>query len=177
MKLQKAIEHRRSIRQFENIPVPAEDIRTILKAALMAPSWKNTETARYYVISNDQMLDEFRENCLLAFNQKNTADAPVLIVETFVQNVSGFTEGKPDNDGANGWGFFDLGLATENLCLEAYRLGYGTLIMGIRNELAIRKMLNIPDEEQIGPVVALGKAACKPEAPVRRHLKDTVHFF
>ena len=63
----------------------------------------------------------------------------VLLVSTFVHNRAGFQkDGTADNEIGNGWGCYDLGLQNENLILKAEELGYGTLIMGIRDADKIR---------------------------------------
>lgn len=178
MKLFKAIETRRSIRKYKSKEVSKDDIKTILKAALDAPSWKNSETPRYYVISNSEMLDSLRENCLPPFNARNCENAPVIIVLTFVRGKSGTNaDGTWANECEEGWGYFDLGLAAENLCLAARGLGLGTLIMGIRNAAGLRELLQVPEEEQIVAVISLGYPDIDPKRPERRKLKETVHYF
>ena len=49
MEFQKLIESRRSIRKYDGSKkVTKEQIETLIAAATEAPSWKNSETARYY---------------------------------------------------------------------------------------------------------------------------------
>ena len=55
MELQKVIEERRSIRKYAPCVVKKEEIEDIVKAAQMAPSWKNSETARFYVSLSEDM--------------------------------------------------------------------------------------------------------------------------
>ncbi len=178
MKFSKVLEERRSIRKYSDKPVEKEQVKKILKAALMAPSWKNTETARYYVIMDNEMLAQVKENCLPGFNAKNVEFAPVLIVETFVKNISGTgKDGEFVNEGQNGWGWYDLGLASENLVLAAQAEGLGTLIMGMYNEAGLRKILSIPEEEILGPVISLGYPNIEPKAPKRQKISDVAKFF
>lgn len=47
MELQKVLSERRSIRRYKNSSIPQNDIETIIQAAQEAPSWKNSQTARY----------------------------------------------------------------------------------------------------------------------------------
>ena len=49
MELQTCIDQRRSVRKYMDKPVPRELIREIIQAAIMAPSWKNSQVSRYYV--------------------------------------------------------------------------------------------------------------------------------
>ena len=53
----------------------------------------------------------------------------------------------------NGWGCYDLGLQNENFVLKAAELGYGTLIMGLRDGEQLRKVLDIPEEETVVAVL------------------------
>ncbi len=178
MKFDKVLEHRRSIRRYEDKPVSHEDITAVLKAAQLSPSWKNSQCARYYVVTADTMLAELKENGLPAFNQKNCEKAPCLIIAAFERGKSGVgVDGAFANECGEGWSYFDLGLSVENLCLEATRLGLGTLIMGIRNEEVIRQILSIPEEQQIVAVISLGYPDIKPDKPKRLKLKEIAKFY
>ena len=96
---------------------------------------------------------------------------------TFVRDKSGWgNDGAPANEGGNGWGWFDLGLACENFCLQAANLGLGTLIMGIRDAHALKRILGIPENEIVGPVVSLGHPDIDPVMPTRHSLVDAAKF-
>ena len=99
MELESVIEQRRSIRKYKNETVDLEKIKQIIQAGIEAPSWKNSQTARYHVISSKELLETFKNTCLPEFNQENCKDAPVLIVTTFVKDRSGFErDGSPSNE-------------------------------------------------------------------------------
>lgn len=141
MELQTAFETRRSIRHYDaEKKVTKEQVETLIKAASLAPSWKNTQTSRYYCVLSEDKVAEFSQKCLPEFNQKNSEGA-ALVVTTFVKNCVGFDRlsGEPVNECANGWGYYDLGLQNENFVLKAKESGLDTLIMGIRDGEAIRK--------------------------------------
>ena len=55
MEFQTLIEKRRTVRKYSpDTNVTKEQIQELVKAAQEAPSWKNTETGRYYcVLSED----------------------------------------------------------------------------------------------------------------------------
>ena len=132
MEFTKLLEERRSIRAFApEKHVTAEQIQEIVQAAIQAPSWKNSQTTRYYALVTPEKVEEFSAKCLPEFNQKSSKGA-ALVVTAFVKDRSGFTQdGTPDNEVGNGWGYYDLGLHDENLILRARELGLDTLIMGI----------------------------------------------
>ena len=99
MELQNVLQQRRSIRKYKQQPVEKEKIEEMIQAAIYSESWKNSQTSRYHVIQSKEMLEQFKKKCLPEFNQKNIADAPVLIVTTFVKDRAGFQRnGSPDNE-------------------------------------------------------------------------------
>lgn len=179
MEFQELLMKRRSMRFYdETKEVTKEQLEEMIKAAAQAPSWKNTQTARYHCIINKELLEKFRAECLPEFNQKNSKGA-TLVVAAFVKDHSGFnTEvGKPSNECGNGWGYYDLGLHNELFLLKAKELGLDTLIMGIRDADKIRKMLNIPEEEIIVSVIAVGYAAKEPGKPTKKTVEELAKFY
>ena len=166
---------RKSIRAYKEEAIDHAALMEILKQARRAPSWKNLQTSRCYVVETPDTLEELRTKGLPSFNQKSSANA-VLVVTTFVKDVVGFTQGKPDNEAGNLWGAYDLGLHDAYLVLAASNAGYDTLIMGIRNADVIRNMLNIPENEQIMSVIAVGKRASDVMEKPRKELDEVVTF-
>lgn len=49
----------RSIRRMKPDPIPTEDIRTIIEAAVKAPSGSNTQPARFLVLTDRDVIREF----------------------------------------------------------------------------------------------------------------------
>ena len=179
MEFQNLIEKRRTVRKYaEGNTVSKEDILAMIKAAQEAPSWKNSQTGRYYCVTSDNLTEKIRQNCLPGANNAVKSEHAALIVTTFVHNRAGFQpDGSADNELGNGWGCYDLGLQNENLILKATELGLSTLIMGLRDGDKIREMLSIPESETIVSVIAVGKADEEPGRPRRRELEDVLKFF
>ena len=133
MELDKVLDARRSVRAYENKPVDKALLDEMIKAAQKAPTWKNSQTGRYYVVSSEAKLEAVKA-CLPEFNRKNCADAPVIIVTAYEMKRSGFDrEGNADNELGDKWGAYDLGLQNGNLLLKAKDLGLDTLVMGLRS--------------------------------------------
>ena len=140
MNLDECILGRRSIREFTDKPVTKEDIETLIKAAQMAPSWKNSQVSRYYAVTTPEAREKLISR-LSDFNKNNAKNAPVLIVSTVVNARSGFErDGSYTTHLKDGFQYFDNGLQIENLCLKAYDLGLSTLIMGIYDNEQIRSL-------------------------------------
>lgn len=56
-------------------------------------------------------------------------------------------------------------------------MGFDTLIMGMRDSDGLRNLFNIPDNETIMAVIALGYRAEEPRAPIHKSHDDFVKFF
>lgn len=178
MEFQNLLEERKSMRGYDGTKkVTKEQLDTIISSAILAPSWKNQQTSRYYCIISDEKIKKFSEKCLHEFNQKNSNGA-ALVVTTFVKGVVGFNvnTGEPVNDCGDGWGYYDLGLHNENFILKAKELGLDTLIMGIRDEKAIREFLDIPETEQVVAVIAVGYGNKDMTRPQRKSVEEITKY-
>jgi nitroreductase len=177
MELQSALENRKSIRSYLSKDVEPEKLTALIEAASLAPSWKNSQTARYYVIHTPEKLEQIRAT-LPEFNRKNCEQAPALIITTVVLNRSGYERnGEPTNELGNGWGFYDCGLGSMALLLKATELGLSTLVMGIRDAAKIREILEIPENEAVVSVISVGYSDADPERPARKPLEKLARFF
>lgn len=179
MELTQAMEKRRSIRAYKTgTKIEKGVIEELIHAAQLAPSWKNSQTARYYIVLSEEKLASVKEKCLPEFNRNNCQDAPALIVTTFVKNRSGFErDGNPSNELGNEWGAYDLGLQNQNILLKAIELGLDTLVMGIRDEKAIRAELSIPDDQEVVSVIAVGYGNTEAEMPKRKEIEQIATFY
>ncbi len=59
MEFEALLEARRSVRAFDETKAVTEDqIKTLIEAGIQAPSWKNSQTARYYCILSDDIKEK-----------------------------------------------------------------------------------------------------------------------
>ena len=175
MEFRELIQKRRSVRNYTE-PAPREVIREILIQAQQAPSWAHTQNARCYVVDSPEMREDFCKAVLPEFNQKNSENA-AFIVTTFVKGLAGFSRGVQVNEPGEEWGSYDLGLHDAYLIFAAKDAGYDTLIMGARNGVKIREMLNIPENEEIMSVIAIGKAAKEGNERTHKDPDEVIRFF
>lgn len=173
MELDEVLNKRKSTRrQYLSKKVDDNVIRQVIEAAILAPSWKNSQVTRYYIAKSKEALQQVK-NALPEFNQENVGQAPVLIVSTIVLNRSGYNkDGTPTNELGNGWGYYDCGMHNMNLLLKATELGLSTLVMGIRDEQKIKEIFAIPDNQSVVSVIALGYSDMEIERPQRKTFED-----
>ena len=142
------IASRRSVRSYDATKTISEaEVRELLTSAQQAPSWANQQPTKYYVAQSAAMVDSVKN--YIGGNRRNVEGAPVLIVSTFERGKSGFFNGNPANDLGDLWGAYDNGLANCYLILKARAMGFDTLIMGMRDADALRRLFGIPETETL----------------------------
>ena len=105
---------RKSVRSYTEEPVSPQQVETLLKAAMAAPSGRNLQPWRFVVVTEQSV----KEKLAVGFNRM-IAQAPVVIV------VCGQTV-KDDGQPNNNW-TADCAAATENLLLAAEAMGLGAV--------------------------------------------------
>ena len=171
------MEIRRSVRSYDaEKMVSKEQVEQIIRAAQLAPTWANTQTGRYYAVLSSDKLEKVRKEALPEFNQNASAGA-ALIVTTFVKGMAGFMQGNAANELGDEWGAYDLGLQNAYMILKASELGLDTLIMGIRDSAFLRAELDIPENEEVAAVIAVGYRAAEPKFNPRKDLAEIVKYF
>ena len=167
---------RRSIRSYDaSKKITEAEVRTLLTAVQEAPSWANQQPTKYYVAISKEKLEAVQN--LVGGNKERIQNAPVLIVSTFERGKSGFFNGNATNEIGDGWGAYDNGLSNCYLIMQARAMGFDTLIMGMRDSDSLRKEFNIPAEETVMAVIALGYRSGEPKQPGHRPFDEVVKFF
>ena len=159
MAFSKLIEARRSVRAYAPSEISREELTQIVTEALNAPSWKNQEATRYRIAASTESKARVWKEALPSFNATSSANAAALVVVSFKKGLSGYLGDAPANEVGEMWGAYDAGLASSYFVLAAKNHGWDTLIMGIRDEAALRKIFDIPADEVVLSVIALGKSA------------------
>ena len=167
---------RRSIRSYDATKTISEaEVRTLMEAVQEAPSWANQQPSKYYVAMTPEKVAAVQD--LVGGNKQRIQGAPVLIVSTFERGKSGFFNGTATNEVGDGWGAYDNGLSNCYLILKARAMGFDTLIMGMRESDKLRALFNIPENETVMAVIALGYRKNQPVQPRHRPLDDVVKFY
>lgn len=171
----KCIETRRSVRKFTEQIVNKEILNKIIETTKYAPSWKNTQTARYIAICNNELKQKISNECVLGHqgNKNIILSAPVLIVQTTVNYRSGYEyDGSFTTSKGTHWQSYDAGISAQTFCLTAHEYGLSTVIMGIFDENKVADVLSLDDSLSVSSLIALGYPADNPVAPKRKDVTD-----
>ncbi len=165
-----AIITRTSIRNFTSDPVSDEQIETLLKAMIAAPSGGNKQPWRIFVIRNTTIKHQLAKG---AGNQDFVAKAPVVFVVCRVPDESGERYG---NRGRNLYSIQDTAAMTQNLLLAAHAIGLGGCWVGAFKEAAIAMAINTPISVIPVAIIPIGKPAIPRTPRGRRPLDQIVQF-
>ena len=134
MELEECITHRRSVRSYQDKPVPEEDIQKLLKAGAMAPSSQNRQPVRFIVITNKEKIQELSVKVKQALSslggkygeRANTEEDTIFYGAPLLILLVGDREKRTSGD---------CELAAENMLLQAYNLGLGSCYIGLMNKI------------------------------------------
>lgn len=179
MEALECIKTRRSVRKFTEQPIDRALLEQVVAAVAYAPSWKNTQIARYTVVTDPTKKQCLADECMMdfAFNQKTSSHAPALVVVTAITGRSGYErDGSFSTSQGTHWQSFDAGVAAQTFCLAAHALGLGTVIMGIFDEAKVRAVLDLPAEQMVSAIIAIGHSAEQPVCPKRKDVDTLLQF-
>ena len=124
------IHSRKSVRQYTSEPVTSEQIETLLRAAMAAPTAVNYQPWRFVVITERARLDAMAEVLPYA---KMLKQAPLAIV---VCGETTWFEGRE-----NTYWQQDCSAATQNILLAAEALGLGAVWTGVYPNMELARPL------------------------------------
>lgn len=151
MEVREAIKRRRSVRKFDtDRQVSDEDLRKIIEAGRMAPSWKNDQPWRFVVVRSQEAKDRIAD-CLLNSNPavKAVRTASALLLLIGVPEEGEVHQDKP-------FWLVDCGIAGEHIFLEATELGIGTVWVSMLDSPAICNAVDLPAGMECVAVFPLG---------------------
>lgn len=160
-----AIRTRRSIRRFQQKPVPDAVIEQLLAAAMSAPSARNSQPWHFVVLDDRELLDRASRINPHAWM---AAQAPLGILVC----------ADPDLEKSSGYWMLDCAAAVQNLLLAAHSLGLGAVWTGIypRAERieGFRQLLSLPEPVTAHSLIVVGYPA-EQVAPENRYQPQRVH--
>ncbi|ALV63503.1 Nitroreductase family protein [Thermococcus sp. 2319x1] len=152
MEFFEVLKRRRSIRRFQDKPVPREVIEKLLEAAFLSPSSYNKRPWHFIVVDDKEKLEALSRAKLGASGLKT---APVAIVVT------------ADERKSDVW-VEDASIVAEHIHLASYDLGLGSFWVQIRNRMHdgtksaeeyVRELLGIPENYRVLCIVGVGYPA------------------
>ncbi len=162
MEFYDVIRKRRSIRGYQDKPVPADALEKIAEAVNLAPSACNIQPWKFLIVVNPV----FRKKICEVYTQPWLAQAPAIAV-AFGNNEMCWKrlEGDPIAS-------MDIGIAMEHLVLAAAAEGLGTCWICAYNVDAMNKALQVTPPWTTMAISPLGYPAAEPVPLKRKKIRE-----
>ena len=170
------LKERRSIRVYDEKPVPEEVLHQVLDAVKWSPSWANTQCWEIIVVK-DRAIREKLQAAMPPTNpaSKSIVSAPVLLALCGKLKSAGYYKDTVQTKFGD-WFMFDLGIAAQTLCLAAQNLGLGTVITGMFDQNNAKSVLKVPEGYDLVSLIPMGYPAKTSSAPKRREASEFTHY-
>lgn len=140
MDVHDAIKRRKSVREYDDRPVPEDVLERVLEAGRLAPSAMNYQPWHFVVVRDPEKRRALSEGRYAKF----LAQSPVVIV------------GLGDKARSPEWHVVDTTIALQQMVLAATAEGLGTCWIGSFYEDRVRTTLDVPERFAIVAMLALG---------------------
>ena len=170
MNVMNAILSRHSYRgKYKPIPVPREDLLTIMKAGLAAPSGCNKQTTSLIAVDDPIVLKR-----LFAAIDPPVAETAPAVICVLTQRIFAYRD--------RCFAVQDYSAAIENMLLAITELGYqscwyeGHITDEDRIGYRIAQILGVPDDYELVCILPVGIAETEPAAPQKKSFEERAWF-
>lgn len=174
MTIKEIIEKRQSNRRYKEDVIEHEKVIQCIQAAHLAPSACNAQAWKFVVVDEPTI----KEQVAMAANDmgmnKFVLQAPVIIA--VVLERANFTSAIGSTIKQKDYTMIDIGIAVENICLQATELGLGSCIVGWFNEHKVKKILQIPRTKRVPLLITLGYSDDIQRTKIRKKIEEIYSF-
>ena len=174
MTIKEIIEKRQSNRRYKEDAIEHEKVIQCIQAAHLAPSACNAQAWKFVVVDEPTI----KEQVAMAANDmgmnKFVLQAPVIIA--VVLERANFTSAIGSTIKQKDYTMIDIGIAVENICLQATELGLGSCIVGWFNEHKVKKILQIPRTKRVPLLITLGYSDDMQRTKIRKKIEEIYSF-
>ena len=170
------IRSRQSDRKYHNIPIEEEKLERIIEAGRMAPSACNAQPWKFIVVTEPALIEKLAEAASARILGMNVfvGQAPALIV--IVRESVNLTSKIGGTIKSKDYSHIDIGIASENICLQAEAEGLGSCMIGWFDEGMVRKLLGIPSSKRVYLIITLGYSRSEKSVKKRKPREVTVSY-
>lgn len=161
-----AIEKRRSVRVYQDKPIPEEKLKKILEAARLAPSARNCQDYQLVVVKNEKIRNKIASE---ATSESFIGAASVIVVAVALDPEYIMPGGIPAHP-------VDIAIAVDHMTLVAVEEGLASCWIGAFNQGRIKEILGIPDRYIVVVLLSLGYPAESPGRKFRKPLKEIISY-
>jgi nitroreductase len=170
------ITSRQSDRKYDSRPVEREKLERILEAARISPSANNAQPWKFIVVTDPGLIKKTAEAASGGLPGMNSfvGQAPVLIV--VVREKTDIATRAAGLVKRRDYSLIDIGIASENICLQAEAEGLGSCMIGWFDEKTVKKLLLIPARKRVELIITIGYSLSHKREKKRKPPEATVSY-
>ncbi len=169
MEFTNLVSQRYSCKKYDGRPVSDESLRSILEAGRLAPTAKNLQEQKIYVVRSEEGLAKIDKITPCRYGA-----ATVLVVAFDKTNVFTYPGGKRDS------GIEDASIVATHMMLAACNAGVDSCWINFFDPDKAHEILGLPENEEVLMLLDLGYAAegtgPLPNHGKRKDLAETVQY-
>ncbi|MFH0842733.1 MAG: nitroreductase family protein [Bacteroidota bacterium] len=175
-KMLEIILSRQSDRKYSDRIVEQEKLERVIEAGRMAPSACNAQPWKFVVITEPALLKKMAvaSHAKLLNVNRFVDQAPVIIV--VVREMPNITSKIGGTIKDKDYSLIDIGIASENICLQSRAEGLGSCMIGWFDESEVRKILGIPAKKRVQLLITIGYSLSEQRKKVRKLKEEVVSY-
>ncbi|MDR2605857.1 MAG: nitroreductase [Oscillospiraceae bacterium] len=154
-----AIAERRSIRKYKAEQITQEQLDTLLKAAVEAPTARNSQPWHFSVVRDQAVIAEVNAAACANLAKQGGFYGSVKDIFYSAPTVIFISADKE----ATPWATLDCGIAAQTIALAAHSIGLGTVILGLPaaawdgvNDAKLNELLQFPAGHSFAIALSVG---------------------
>lgn len=175
-KILELISGRQSDRKYSDQPVEKDKLERILEAGRIAPSACNAQPWKFVVVTDSQLRAKIAEAASAKVLGMNSFVGQAQVIIVIVRENPNFSSKIGGTIKRKDYSLIDIGIATENICLQAEAEGIGSCIIGWFDERQIQKLLSIPHSKRVELIITLGYSLSEQREKRRKTRDDVISY-
>lgn len=167
---------RQSDRKYSDQQVEDDKLRRIVEAGRMAPSACNSQPWKFIVVTESELIQKIAEAASAKLIGMNSFVAQSKAIVVVVREKANFSSRVGATIKQKDYSLIDIGIASENICLQAKAEGIGSCIIGWFDERELRKILEVPKSKRIEVFITLGYSLSDQREKRRKPPEEVVSY-
>jgi nitroreductase len=175
-KMLEIISTRQSDRKYSSKPVEQEKIERITEAGRISPSACNGQPWKFIVVNDPELVNEIALAASAKLLKMNTFVEQAKVIIVIVREGTNMTSNIGGTVKAKDYSLIDIGIAAENICIQAEAEGLGSCIVGWFDEKMLRKLLSIPRKKRVELLITLGYSEAEQRTKKRKPKEEVIRY-
>jgi len=170
------ISSRQSDRKYSDKPVEQEKLDRIIEAGRLAPSACNAQPWKFIIVTHPDLRQQIATAASAKLLGMNSFVKQAQVIIVVVRENPNFTSKVGSTIKNKDYSLIDIGITSENICLQAKAEGLGSCMIGWFDEAMLRSILGIPRSKRVELLITIGYSMSDQREKRRKPQDMTVSY-